>query len=403
MFLRNISTKISVFQSIKPIKFLQPCFLTRIRFYSSQIVGLPQISDEKVDKYLQNISNEFYILKVADNIDKTGRKRLALLSNIVELYEQRKCVLQNINSLKELKDEKDEEMIQLLREEKAVYKNILTRMDGELMEALLSIDDDNEDFDSLVLEVNAGVGGKEAMLFASEIFEMYTKFIEFNGWDSQLVDHETTEVGGIRHGSIIVTADDAYKLLQYEGGVHRVQRVPSTEKSGRIHTSTVSVAVIPRPDDIHLLIKDKDLKIETKRASGAGGQHVNTTDSAVRIVHIPSGVAVECQTERSQIKNKEIALRKLELKLLQQETFMRNNKEMATRKSQVGQKMRNEKIRTYNFNQDRITDHRLTSEEGGTVFNMTEFLDGGLYLNQFIQRIRVAQRKNQLLEIIKNL
>lgn len=255
---------------------------------------------------------------------------------------------------------------------------------------------DDEQCSSLVLEVTAGVGGKEAMLFAGELHDMYCNYIEHKGWDYDVIQMDTTELGGIRHSSQIVTGPTAFDHLKHEAGVHRVQRIPATEKSGRVHTSTVSVAVIPQPDDMQVTLHDRDLKIETKRASGAGGQHVNTTDSAVRIVHLPTGMAVECQTERSQIKNKDTALKKLRAKLCQQQMDAEMASKSATRKSQVGKSFRNEKIRTYNYNQDRITDHRV---DGGTLHNLIGFLAGNEQLDELICKVRRAQRKQELLEL----
>ena len=202
---------------------------------------------------------------------------------------------------------------------------------------------------------------------------------------------------GLRHANVIVESPEAYNYICHEAGVHRVQRVPATEKSGRLHTSTASVQVIPRPPDVHIQLDDKDLKFETKRASGAGGQHVNTTDSAVRLLHLPSGIAVESQSERSQIKNREIALRKLQSKLLQQQLEKNETNKMATRKSQQGNQNRNEKIRTYNFVQDRITDHRIV---GGTVHNLQGFMQGNEQLGQLIQRLVEESRRTKLLAML---
>ncbi|KFB49938.1 AGAP012082-PA-like protein [Anopheles sinensis] len=322
---------------------------------------------------------------------------MLLLSNVVEMFEQRKIIVDNLTSLKELKEDKDDDMQQLLKEERDAYGSILVRLDNEIMEGILSMDDE-EDYGSLIMEVTAGVGGQEAMLFARELFDMYCGYVNYKGWDVEMLDCEDTDIGGTRHATTIISSPEAYRYLKYEGGVHRVQRIPATEKSGRIHTSTVTVSVIPRPDDFEVDLKEKDLKIETKRASGAGGQHVNTTDSAVRIVHLPTGIAVECQTERSQVKNREIAKQKLVAKLTQIELEARFSNTQALKKSQVGQSLRNEKIRTYNFNQDRITDHRI---EGGTVHNLKGFLEGGEELDSMIEKLRRAQRRKQLMDIIQ--
>lgn len=278
------------------------------------------------------------------------------------------------------------------------YTKALSTNEKELIDALYTMTDD-DCYSSLILEVNAGVGGQEAMLFASELHDMYCNYIEHKRWTIDSIQLDTTELGGMRQSSLIVIGPDAYDFLKYEAGVHRVQRIPATEKSGRIHTSTVSVAVIPRPDDMDITINSRDLKIETKRASGAGGQHVNTTDSAVRIVHLPTGVAVECQTERSQIKNKELAMKKLQAKLLQQQMEVDFASTNATRKSQIGRRFRNEKIRTYNYNQDRITDHRI---DDGTLHNLNGFLSGtDNSLDNLIRKIRQSFRKQELLEIMQ--
>lgn len=357
-----------------------------------------QISDEKIQRYLENIRLEYYSLKVMEQLNKKDMKRMALLSHVVEMYEQRRIIVDNLNSLQEMGTEKDEDMLQLMREENEAYTNILKKLDDEIMDGILTMDEE-EDFNSLVLEVAAGVGGQEAMLFAREVLDMYCGFIEFKGWEIELLQTEDTELGGIRHATVVINGLDAYRYFKFEAGVHRVQRVPTTEKSARIHTSTATVSVIPRPDEFHIELKEKDLKIETKRASGAGGQHVNTTDSAVRIVHLPTGLAVECQTERSQGKNKEIAKEKLLAKLTQRELENKFNATQSMKKSQVGSSLRNEKIRTYNYPQDRITDHRV---EGGTTHNLKVFMQGGPQLNDMIEKLRKDHRKKQLMEIINS-
>uniref|UniRef100_A0A182JUN5 Prokaryotic-type class I peptide chain release factors domain-containing protein n=1 Tax=Anopheles christyi TaxID=43041 RepID=A0A182JUN5_9DIPT len=358
--------------------------------------ALFQISDDRIQKYLERLRLEYYALKVQEQRTRKDIQRMLLLSNVVEMYEQRKIIVDNLSSLKELKDDRDDEMIQLLKEEREAYGSILFRLDSEILNGILSMDDE-EDYGSLIMEVTAGVGGQEAMLFARELFDMYCGYVEYKGWDIEMLQTEDTDIGGTRHATTIINGPDAYRYLKNEGGVHRVQRIPATEKSGRIHTSTVTVSIIPRPDDFQIDLKEKDLKIETKRASGAGGQHVNTTDSAVRIVHLPTGIAVECQTERSQQKNREIAKQKLIAKLMQIELESRFSNTQALKKSQVGQSLRNEKIRTYNYNQDRITDHRI---EGGTAHNLKGFLEGGEQLDEMIEKLRRSQRRKQLMDII---
>lgn len=238
------------------------------------------------------------------------------------------------------------------------------------------------------------------MIFTGEIFNMYCEYANYKCWQLNVIELEKTDMGGVRHASAIISGENAYSLLKYEAGVHRVQRIPATERAGRIHTSTVSVSIIQNVDNIEINLKDKDLRIETKRASGAGGQHVNTTDSAVRIVHLPSGLSVECQNERSQTRNKELALIKLKTKLWQQQMDAQNTTKRTTKKSQIGSNYRNEKIRTYNFNQDRITDHRIDS--GGTLYNLKGFLVGDQNLDEFILKIRQYYRKQMLIELIKN-
>ncbi|XP_030412467.1 peptide chain release factor 1-like, mitochondrial isoform X2 [Gopherus evgoodei] len=246
------------------------------------------------------------------------------------------------------------------------------------------------------MEVTAGVGGQEAMLFTAEIFDMYQQYAAYKNWRFEILEYFPSEIGGLRHAAASIAGLEAYKHMKFEGGVHRVQRVPKTEKQGRIHTSTMTIALLPQPMEINLIINPKDLQIETKRASGAGGQHVNTTDSAVRIVHIPTGVVSECQQERSQIRNKEKAMQMLRAKLysikLEEETRKRYN----ARKIQIGTKGRSEKIRTYNFPQDRVTDHRINR----TVHHIESFMLGEELLDEMITSLREYADYETLMEII---
>ncbi|XP_065357919.1 peptide chain release factor 1 [Calliphora vicina] len=354
--------------------------------------------NEKLQNYLESLRKEFYDLRTNSSGDDEEYRRMAQLSDIVKMLEQHRAIKGNMPSQEDIDAEKDEDMKDLIKEEAAVYTELMKKTERELMEKMLTLAD-TEFYPSLIFEVNAGAGGQEAMLFAKELYDMYTNYFDNNNWDYEILAEDLTDIGGLRYANVIVNDVDSYKRLRYEAGVHRVQRVPTTEKSGRIHTSTASVAVIPRPADVNVVIADKDLKIETKRASGAGGQHVNTTDSAVRIVHIPSGIAIESQTERSQIKNKEIALKKLQAKLIQIQLESSDASTKATRKAQQGNLDRNEKIRTYNFVQDRITDHRI---QGGTVHNLKEFLEGGEHLNSLIQKIAIDFRKKRLAEMVEN-
>ncbi|CAD6997893.1 peptide chain release factor 1-like, mitochondrial [Ceratitis capitata] len=354
------------------------------------------IDNEKTQKFLESIRLEFYNLR--SNPTTQTLPRLNRLDGVVSALEQYRVLKSKFASKEDIDNEKDEEMRQLLMEENEVYGDLLRQTEEALLNQMLLLTED-QTFNSLIFEVNAGAGGQEAMLFARELFDMYTSYFDYNGWTFEIIDDGETDIGGLRHANVIVENRDAFHQLQYEAGVHRVQRVPATEKSGRIHTSTASVTVIPRPDDIEVNISEKDLKIETKRASGAGGQHVNTTDSAVRVVHLPTGLAVECQAERSQLKNRERALQRLHAKLVQRELESKEANEKRTRKSQQGNLNRNEKIRTYNFVQDRITDHRITN---GTVHNLKEFLDGGEDLERLIQRVANEYRRAKLIDLIND-
>lgn len=336
-----------------------------------------------------------HIDRLASDLPKIQRP---ILKHVESHCVQRLELITTLSNLKDMKaTNTDTELKELIELETKEIEEQLTDKDRELLESLLELED-GDTFGSLLLEVTAGVGGKEAMLFAGELFDMYTNFCQSQLWTVEILQMDHSELGGMRHASLCVTGRMAFEYLRHEGGVHRVQRIPVTEKSGRVHTSTVSVAIIPRPDDFRIDIRDKDLRVETKRASGAGGQHVNTTDSAVRITHLPSGISVDCQTDRSQIKNRELAMKKLEAKLFAIEFEQRRSKTATTRKSQVGQSLRNEKIRTYNFNQDRITDHRI---ENGTTHNLAGFLQGGAVLNKFVETLVEELREKRLEEVLQ--
>ena len=267
---------------------------------------------------------------------------------------------------------RDPEMQTLAQEEFASADAESARLEAKLRQLLLA--DGEENNRNVVVEIRAGVGGEESALFANSLFRMYSMYAEKRGWKIETVDRNETELGGVKECSFLVEGAGAYARLKFESGVHRVQRVPETESGGRIHTSAATVAVLPEAEDVEFHIDPKDLQIDTYRASGAGGQHVNKTESAIRITHLPTGMVVECQDERSQYKNKDKALKVLRSRLLEAEKKKQADVEAARRKSQVGSGDRSERIRTYNFPQGRVTDHRI----GLTLYKIDAVMDGDL-------------------------
>ena len=245
----------------------------------------------------------------------------------------------------------------------------------------------------MILEIRAGAGGEEAALFASNLLRMYERFCEQNRWKLETLNLNETGIGGIKEISASIEGKDVYGKLKYESGVHRVQRIPATETGGRIHTSTATVAILAEADEVDINIEDKDLRIDTYRASGAGGQHINKTDSAIRITHAPTGIVVQCQDERSQHKNKAAALKMLRAKLFEMEEIKKMNELSDNRKSQVGSGDRSEKIRTYNFPQGRVTDHRI----GVTLHKLDSILDGDI--NELIQLLTTYYQAESLKEM----
>jgi peptide chain release factor 1 len=255
---------------------------------------------------------------------------------------------------------------------------------------LLLLPRDPDDSRSVVMEIRAGAGGEEAALFASSLLRMYTMYAQSRGWKCETVNTNPTEIGGMKEAEFLIEGADAFSRLKYESGVHRVQRVPETESQGRIQTSTVTVAVLPEAEEVELRIDPKDLQIDTYRSSGAGGQHVNKTESAIRITHIPTGIVVECQDERSQYKNKDRAMKILRSKLYGLEQEKQRSAIAAERRSQVGSGDRSERIRTYNFPQGRVTDHRI----GLTLYKIDSIMDGGL--DELIDALATADQAEKL-------
>lgn len=266
----------------------------------------------------------------------------------------------------------DPELRDMAQEEFETAKARRVALEQELRLLLLPRDPNDER--NVILEIRSGVGGEESALFAHSLYRMYTMYADAHGWKTELANLSETELGGVREASVLIAGAGAYSRLKFESGVHRVQRVPETETGGRIHTSTATVAVLPELDAVEFHIDPKDLQIDTYRSSGAGGQHVNKTESAIRITHLPTGTVVECQDERSQYKNKDRAMKILASRLYAAEQERQNAAVAAQRRSQVGTGMRNERIRTYNFPQGRVTDHRI----GLTLYKIDQIMDGDL-------------------------
>lgn len=301
------------------------------RCHSQQ--NIVNLSDPAIQTYLKHLmlEHEDLLTKLRRSMDET--RRLHEIKPIVNVLEQRITLYDSIESLKELnKKDGDGEMQKMIKEEAEIYLKRMKEIDTDLLTILL---EPQLSEGGVLLEVTAGAGGQEAMLFARELFDLYESHASYKGWQVDIASLERSDIGGLRKASMLLSGYGVPELMRMEAGVHRVQRIPSTEKGGRIHTSTVSVAVLPQPTEVELEIPERDVVIETKRASGAGGQHVNTTDSAVRLVHTPTGTMVECQEGRSQIKNKEIAFQKLRTLLLEKQIEEQSSKINRERQSQV--------------------------------------------------------------------
>ena len=295
------------------------------------------------------------------------------LTPIVEAYKEYKACKQTIaDSLEMLEEESDEEMRELAKEELNEAKARVEELEKELK--ILLLPKDPNDDKNVVVEIRAGAGGDEAALFAAEIYRMYLHYAESKRWKVELVECEEIGIGGMKNVTFMINGQGAYSVMKYESGVHRVQRVPETESGGRIHTSTITVAVMPEAEDVDIQIDEKDIRIDVMRASGNGGQCVNTTDSAVRLTHYPTGIVIYSQTEKSQLQNKEKAFALLRAKLYDIECQKQHDAEAEARKSQIGTGDRSEKIRTYNFPQGRVTDHRI----GLTLYKLDKIMKGDI-------------------------
>jgi peptide chain release factor 1 len=350
---------------------------------------------------LDAIEREYEMLKekLSDPNTFSDRERyvelgraISELEPVVEKYREYKRVLEGIEEARMIIEEgSDPELLELAKQELDNLEERKEKVEEELKLALIPPDPNDER--NVIMEIRAGTGGDEASLFAADLYRMYVRYAERKGWKVELIDAHPTDIGGFREVVFSIQGKGAYSRLKYEGGVHRVQRIPITESSGRIHTSAASVVVLPEAEEIDVEINPEDLKVEVFRASGPGGQHVNKTDSAVRITHIPTGIVVQCQDEKSQHRNKEKAMRVLRARLMELERQRRQEEIDSKRREFVKSGDRSEKIRTYNFPQNRVTDHRI----GLTIKKLDSFLDGDM--DEMIESLIAAEGVRKLSEL----
>lgn len=343
-----------------------------------------ELVEKRYDELTTQISNPAIIANT--NEWRKLVKEHSSMEDVVLKYREYKETLKNMEEAKELME--DPEMKDLAEEEYYSNKDKVSKIEEELK--VLLIPKDPNDDKSVICEIRGGAGGEEAALFAGTLFRMYGMYAERKHWSIEILNENSTELGGYKEISFMVSGKGAYSRLKFESGVHRVQRVPDTESSGRIHTSTATVAVLPVVEDVEIDINPADIKMEVFRASGAGGQHINKTSSAVRLIHVPTGIVAECQTQRSQLQNREYAMNMLKSRLYDIEKQKQDNEISSTRKSQVGSGDRSEKIRTYNYPQGRITDHRI----GFSVYQFENFLNGDL--DEMIDNLIAADRAEKL-------
>ena len=355
-----------------------------------------------IEPKLQAIEQEYFdisekledpeVISNPKELQNLGKKR-AQLEPVVEKYREYKEAQKSIAEAKELIKSGDSDLEELARDELAELEPKIENFTRDL--TLLLLPQDPNDEKSVVVEIRAGTGGDEATLFAADLFRMYVRFCERQRWKVEVIDSSTNTagIGGYKEIVFRIDTKGAYSKMKYESGVHRVQRVPVTEASGRIHTSAATVAVLPEVDDVEVEIRPEDLKIDTYRSSGAGGQHVNMTDSAVRITHLPTGIVVTCQDERSQIKNRARAMSYLKTKLYDLEQQKQNSEQASERRGMIGSGDRSERIRTYNFPQNRITDHRINL----TLYKLEAYLDGDLF--EMMDAMLLAEQTQKLQDL----
>lgn len=311
------------------------------------------------------------------------------LEDIVKTYKRYKSVLDNITSSKELlKTEKDKDFLEMAKAEVEELNEEKEMLEEEIK--IMLVPKDEEDSKNSIIEIRAGTGGDEASIFVGDLFRMYSKYIERKGWKMEILSMSEGTSGGFKEVSFSVEGDDVYGILKFESGVHRVQRVPQTETQGRVHTSAVTVAVLPEAEEVDIEIRKDDIKRDTYRSGGAGGQNVNKVETAVRLTHIPTGIVIERQVARSQLKNYEMAMTALRTKLYEAEVIKREQARAAERKSQVSTGDRSAKIRTYNYSQGRVTDHRI----GLTLYNLDAIIAGDI--DEIIQALKLAENAEKL-------
>ena len=342
-----------------------------------------------IEKY-NNLSEQMTDLAILADQKKlmSIAKEHRSLENVVNVGKDYINILNQLDDVKEMLNDNDDELRQIAEEELESLALKQSEME-EKIKVLLLPKNPNDD-KNLILEIRAGTGGDEAALFASDLFRIYTRYAERKNWNYKVMDSSDTGIGGIKEVILSIKGGGAFGLLKYESGVHRVQRVPKTETSGRVHTSAATVAVLPEAEDVDIEVHDSDLKIDTYRASGAGGQHVNKTESAIRITHIPSGMVVTCQDESSQHKNRSAALKVLKSRLLVAEQEKAAAERAAERKNLVSTGDRSAKIRTYNFPQGRVTDHRISFSS----YRLNEILDGDI--TELIEKLKIAEQQELL-------
>jgi peptide chain release factor 1 len=345
---------------------------------------------ELLNREFEEVEKKLGDSSLASNRDEYRKlaKRHSYLRPLSEKYAEYSKLLKDIEDIKELKKSEDGEMKELAFTEYAGLIEKQYKIESEIK--LLLLPSDPHEDKNIIVEIRAGTGGEEAALFAGDLYRMYVRFAERNGWKYEILDSNSTDLGGYREIIFEVSGGKVWRYFKFERGTHRVQRVPRTEVSGRVHTSAVTVAVLPEAEEVDIEIKTEDLRIDAYRSSGAGGQHINKTDSAIRITHLPTGLVVACQDERSQLKNRTKAFKVLRARLYELKIIERAEQLSSERKQQIGSGDRSEKIRTYNFPQNRITDHRI----GYSVYNIDEIMDGDL--SDIVNRLIEADADSKL-------